>query len=90
MKSHEAVLSWAGNPDELEVLKASIEIDDPDSFDIIILDDKMEIRVYSASLRSLRSTVDDILACLAAAESCLLYTSPSPRDKRQSRMPSSA
>ena len=28
---------------------------------------------------------------IAAAESdCLLYTSPSPRDKRQSRMPSSA
>ena len=25
-----------------------------------------------------------------AAYSCLLYTSPSPRDKRQSRMPSSA
>ena len=24
------------------------------------------------------------------AENCLLYTSPSPRDKRQSRMPSSA
>ena len=24
------------------------------------------------------------------AKSCLLYTSPSPRDKRQSRMPSSA
>ena len=26
----------------------------------------------------------------AADETCLLYTSPSPRDKRQSRMPSSA
>ena len=26
----------------------------------------------------------------ASTESCLLYTSPSPRDKRQSRMPSSA
>ena len=26
----------------------------------------------------------------AAVETCLLYTSPSPRDKRQSRMPSSA
>ena len=26
----------------------------------------------------------------AIASSCLLYTSPSPRDKRQSRMPSSA
>ena len=25
-----------------------------------------------------------------AAKNCLLYTSPSPRDKRQSRMPSSA
>ena len=27
---------------------------------------------------------------LASTRSCLLYTSPSPRDKRQSRMPSSA
>ena len=26
----------------------------------------------------------------ATPEDCLLYTSPSPRDKRQSRMPSSA
>ena len=26
----------------------------------------------------------------AGASNCLLYTSPSPRDKRQSRMPSSA
>ena len=26
----------------------------------------------------------------AAVSDCLLYTSPSPRDKRQSRMPSSA
>ena len=26
----------------------------------------------------------------AVAQGCLLYTSPSPRDKRQSRMPSSA
>ena len=25
-----------------------------------------------------------------SSEGCLLYTSPSPRDKRQSRMPSSA
>ena len=27
---------------------------------------------------------------VAVTQSCLLYTSPSPRDKRQSRMPSSA
>ena len=28
--------------------------------------------------------------CHVPAHTCLLYTSPSPRDKRQSRMPSSA
>ena len=30
------------------------------------------------------------MGSLALAMVCLLYTSPSPRDKRQSRMPSSA
>ena len=30
------------------------------------------------------------LAAMHGIEPCLLYTSPSPRDKRQSRMPSSA
>ena len=35
---------------------------------------------------------EDIKAhgCTPEAKICLLYTSPSPRDKRQSRMPSSA
>ena len=32
----------------------------------------------------------DIAAFMAMGDICLLYTSPSPRDKRQSRMPSSA
>ena len=32
----------------------------------------------------------EILAFIEAQYPCLLYTSPSPRDKRQSRMPSSA
>ena len=31
-----------------------------------------------------------LIASLAQLGLCLLYTSPSPRDKRQSRMPSSA
>ena len=38
-------------------------------------------------------TVDDFAGCVAddlLGWTCLLYTSPSPRDKRQSRMPSSA
>ena len=33
---------------------------------------------------------DSNILLLGALASCLLYTSPSPRDKRQSRMPSSA
>ena len=32
--------------------------------------------------------IEDVMSMLN--EICLLYTSPSPRDKRQSRMPSSA
>ena len=34
--------------------------------------------------------VDDREKAIGELEDCLLYTSPSPRDKRQSRMPSSA
>ena len=34
--------------------------------------------------------IDDANNTKAIGRSCLLYTSPSPRDKRQSRMPSSA
>ena len=34
--------------------------------------------------------IDDLNVQLDKLETCLLYTSPSPRDKRQSRMPSSA
>ena len=34
--------------------------------------------------------IETILALLNQGITCLLYTSPSPRDKRQSRMPSSA
>ena len=57
-----------------------------------------------AELLRLRSSIDNIDAALifmlaerfratqqvGQLKACLLYTSPSPRDKRQSRMPSSA
>ena len=40
---------------------------------------------------SMRTPVRDwFLLCTTLSSVCLLYTSPSPRDKRQSRMPSSA
>ena len=36
------------------------------------------------------STENQLLDSIGKHVDCLLYTSPSPRDKRQSRMPSSA
>ena len=44
--------------------------------DILIVDDE----------RDIRELISDILK----DEGCLLYTSPSPRDRTRSRMPSSA
>ena len=47
----------------------------------------------TAAAQKFSQTLDDYrrtLPVLDTVEACLLYTSPSPRDKRQSRMPSSA
>ena len=41
-------------------------------------------------LNESKERLRDWLLSLEASTGCLLYTSPSPRDKRQSRMPSSA
>ena len=56
-----------------------------------------DIGTYTLSMTPFRRIVKDyFLICesyhnaIRTATSCLLYTSPSPRDKRQSRMPSSA
>ena len=51
-----------------------------------------ELRITSAKGKSFEFT-DEISSFLEdenISYGCLLYTSPSPRDKRQSRMPSSA
>ena len=45
----------------------------------------LESPLYSHHLK-VAGTVD----CIAEYEGCLLYTSPSPRDRQKSRMPSSA
>ena len=41
-------------------------------------------------LEGINGANGSITESVALAGTCLLYTSPSPRDKRQSRMPSSA
>ena len=40
--------------------------------------------------KEIQKIIQRILSNKEEVKSCLLYTSPSPRDKRQSRMPSSA
>ena len=52
-------------------------------------------RMIASTLLLLLLTTKDEYAmaiedCQAPANNCLLYTSPSPRDMRRSRMPSSA
>ena len=39
---------------------------------------------------AMNASVENAAEVMAFGHPCLLYTSPSPRDKRQSRMPSSA
>ena len=45
---------------------------------------------FNDSIKARFGTGNDLEIFHDSADSCLLYTSPSPRDKRQSRMPSSA
>ena len=49
---------------------------------------KEEINKEENENKKYRETIYSLLNYIP--EGCLLYTSPSPRDKRQSRMPSSA
>ena len=46
----------------------------------------MSINIGGGELKELKPRI----LVLGVGGACLLYTSPSPRDKRQSRMPSSA
>ncbi len=48
------------------------------------------LAILSYFWRDLIAIARDVLAGLAQRQPCLLYTSPSPRDRTRSRMPSSA
>ena len=58
--------------------------------DALAVEEPLEIRVNGASLSvTMRSPGDDF-DLVAGFLVCLLYTSPSPRDRTRTRMPSSA
>ena len=70
---------------------------DRKSDDRLVVADSKVVYKSSGSIKNLETTVLSFLAAVSnpsesfeSSKVCLLYTSPSPRDKRQSRMPSSA
>jgi len=74
----EAEIVWVGPRERAAALLTAVSPDDPDSFEseIVEVDGGVElrIRVVGNRLKTVRSTVDDLLACLAAAESSLEVT----------------
>ena len=58
----------------------------------VAADERIRKRIPFAALRREDEWIREYKRSMARAllANCLLYTSPSPRDKRQSRMPSSA
>ena len=61
------------------------------AYDVVVLDrDLPGVHGDEVCRRLLREQVHTRVLMLTAAGTCLLYTSPSPRDQRGSRMPSSA
>ena len=58
----------------------------------LLYEDNLSYRDIATKLETSTTTVTRVARFLSNEpyQGCLLYTSPSPRDKRQSRMPSSA
>jgi len=74
----EAEIVWVGPRERAAALLTAVSPDDPDSFESEIVEVEggveLRIRVVGNRLKTVRSTVDDLLACLAAAESSLEVT----------------
>ena len=77
-----AAISACEKPERARAFIFSVEPED-ESFDSLSVSDSDKHRALDAKLA-------DALLKIVKGDICLLYTSPSPRDKRQSRMPSSA
>tara|TARA_B100000900_G_scaffold411150_1_gene430276 strand:- start:23900 stop:24136 length:237 start_codon:yes stop_codon:yes gene_type:complete len=75
MESVSTTLTLNGSRDYIEALLAGISADDPNTFEANIVDKEdfhqLKIVVSGENLATVRSTIDDLLACLGAIESTL-------------------
>ena len=79
--------------DSGEVMLTDSAIEEPavgDELDVFVYKDADETLVATTNLPRVVAGACASMSVVALTDNCLLYTSPSPRDKRQSRMPSSA
>ena len=87
-KFHDLVLAKFMNAIMLDGKKSTAEKIVYGAMDIVEDKAKTEpLRVFHDALENIKPAVE---VRSRRVGGCLLYTSPSPRDKRQSRMPSSA
>ena len=61
-----------------------------DAYVRLFQDNPLTTYLINSAVVSALAVVANLLFCSLAAYPCLLYTSPSPRDVEESRMPSSA
>ena len=88
----EAILFASSTPVTVEELKNRM----PQGSDPVFALDELKVQYSSRGVNlvkvgdgwAMRTSAD--LSFLMRKETCLLYTSPSPRDRQKSRMPSSA
>ena len=102
MKKIETALGWDNNQDRINQLKEmrAAEVSKlnargfEDMDDAFSNEDQAELMEENAERAAegevLSENLEKIDMAIAWAEACLLYTSPSPRDRTRTRMPSSA
>ena len=74
-----------------DILDGLSELDEADLKRVkLLVDNKLNIESDVKVSYRTKSIKCGKESCNSCPHGCLLYTSPSPRDKRQSRMPSSA
>ena len=83
--------SWGNQSAYVKRHDGSKELIDLDQLETVGVNDAQFIRIFlEADILEAVDLIDTPGISDPKISTCLLYTSPSPRDKRQSRMPSSA